>query len=981
MKAKIFLAILPGIWTMSVFPQEAGSSDYATAIADTVIESRGLNDRSYQESKPGHWKHYTITDDRIYGAHQNDFSGAIKGRIPGVYTESPSGHFTGSSRILIRGIRTVDRDNQPQILINGIPVDNSDYSRIPDQGQGFNFGSIAGQGFNFGSIALDLSILNADSISVLTPGQAAIHGFRGRNGVINIHQSNSFTEQFTIKTIFNSSFQSESIAIYPEFQKLYGAGNSGTFQSVSIDGNYYLQPDYSSRASWGPGFDPDMHVLHWNALYPSDEENYMVARPWVYPENDHTYFFRTGSDYRNSIQFFASNRFLSARASYTDNRKAGVFPNSSQEKNILNLGSSLKYNDLASISISFDYLNRKTTGRPGLGGRHSFNTAGHIWRSYPVSLDFRELSNYINPDGSQREWNIFPDGFPGLDNPYWNRYINVQHDNHSRYILNISSVINVTDWLSIHGIYAIDDHDFANTFIPATSGTSREDRFFRESNLTLLSSLNKRFIRERTGINFLIGYSNLARTGTFKEIIRYPHSESGSSWNMNQQIDRFFGDLQLDYLNILFLKYAASRDNDGYFKSPSTSASLDMSMVLSNIGFLRKNRFISYAKVFTGFSSYTTVEPPFFNRGFALRPTIYNPDFIEPEEHSNFETGLEVNFLSNRHGIILNYYTSEISNQIARFPLPRLTGYEFLIANGYSLISKGIEFAAYSNFINAGDFRWRASFNMASINNEISNALDQYVGILGDVPFARLFAVQGESFPYIMGRDYVYDNHGNKVVGTDGLYLRSDPKPLLKVTPELFGGFENELSFKNFSLAFLFNFQRGGNTVFTTYSVGLQNGLLPETSVFNQNGKNIRDPVIEGGGIVNEGVYGTYNHNSGTLTYTDATGRPVASPVYNETRVDPVTGFRHPLDTRYIFSTDYIKLRHLTLTYRVPSHRLPVIQSMRFSLFGRNLITWGATAKYFDPEYHMSAMGNKQGLEDGYLPGTRSFGGGINVVF
>jgi hypothetical protein len=970
MKTNIFLAILPGIWTISLFSQEAGLSDYPSAIADTVIESRGLKDRSFQESKPGNWKHYTITDDRIFRAHQNDFSGAITGRIPGVYTESPSGHFTGSSRILIRGIRTVERDNQPLILVNGIPVDNSDYSRIPDQGQGFNFGSIA----------LDLSILNADSISVLTPGQASIHGFRGRNGVINIHQSDSFSEQFTIKTKFNSSFQSENIAIYPEFQKLYGAGNSGTFQSVSIDGINYLQPDHRSRSSWGPRFDPDLHVLHWNALYPSDEENYLVARPWVYPENDHTYFFRTGSDYRNSVQFIASNRFLSARASYTDNRKAGVFPNSSQEKKILNLGSSLKYNDLASISINFDYLNRKTTGRPGLGGNHSFNTAGLIWRSYPVSLDFRELSSYINPDGSQREWNIFPDGYPGLDNPYWNRYINVQHDNHSRYLLNISSVINVTDWLSINGIYAIDDHDFANTFIPATSGTSREDRDFRESNLTFLLNSNKRFIGERTGINFLIGYSNLARTGTFKEIIRSPHSESGSTWNMDQQIDRFFGDLQLDYLNILFLNYAASRDNDASLKSPSTSSSIEMSLVLSNFGFPRKNGFISYAKVFTGVSSYATVELPFPYQGFSTGRGLYDPA-IEPEEHSNFEIGVELNFRNGRYGIIMNYYSSEISNQIARFPLAWQTGFDFIMTNGYSLIGRGIDFAAYGHLISSRDFRWRVAYNIASINNEISNAIDQYVGILGDVPFARLFAVQGEAFPYIMGRDYVYDNHGNKVVGTDGLYLRSDPKPLKKVTPDLFGGFENELSFKNFSLAFLFNFQRGGNTVFTTYSIGLQNGLLPETAVFNQNGKNIRDPVIEGGGILNEGVYGTYNHNSGTVTYTDASGRPVASPVFNETRVDPVTGFRHPLDTRYIFSTDFIKLRHLTLTYRVPSHRLPVIQSMRLFLFGRNLITWGATAKYFDSEYHMSAMGNKQGLEDGYLPGTRSFGGGINVVF
>lgn len=101
----------------------------------------------------------------------------------------------------------------------------------------------------------------------------------------------------------------------------------------------------------------------------------------------------------------------------------------------------------------------------------------------------------------------------------------------------------------------------------------------------------------------------------------------------------------------------------------------------------------------------------------------------------------------------------------------------------------------------------------------------------------------------------------------------------------------------------------------------MYSGILEESAAINANGKNIREPVPEGGGYLYDGVYG-YLDPDGNVVYTDGDGNVVDSPVKNETyipgQIYAALHYSGP-DTQNVFKTDFFKLREVRLGYTIPS--------------------------------------------------------------
>jgi hypothetical protein len=171
---------------------------------------------------------------------------------------------------------------------------------------------------------------------------------------------------------------------------------------------------------------------------------------------------------------------------------------------------------------------------------------------------------------------------------------------------------------------------------------------------------------------------------------------------------------------------------------------------------------------------------------------------------------------------------------------------------------------------------------------------------------------------------------------------------------------------------------------YLSYMWGMYSGILEESAKINELGKNIRDDVEDGGGVLLDGVYGSYNALTGEITYLNANGSVSATPVKNTTRLDGQEWAEHHYDgpdRQSIFSTDFIKLREISLGYNIPSALTGPIRGIRISAFARNLAIFGAATKHFDPEYLQMAGSNAQGIEGGYLPTTVSYGFGLNFNF
>jgi hypothetical protein len=145
---------------------------------------------------------------------------------------------------------------------------------------------------------------------------------------------------------------------------------------------------------------------------------------------------------------------------------------------------------------------------------------------------------------------------------------------------------------------------------------------------------------------------------------------------------------------------------------------------------------------------------------------------------------------------------------------------------------------------------------------------------------------------------------------------------------------------------------------------GMYSGMLEETAAINHNGKNIRDDVDEGGGIILKGV--------------KEDGTPNDIPMYAE---DYGAWYYVGPAAQSVFKSDYVKLREINVGYTFPLKRDSFLQSLRVSAYGRNLAVWGPDTKHFDPEMVVSNSGNVQGVEGGAIPSIANYGINISVNF
>jgi hypothetical protein len=228
---------------------------------------------------------------------------------------------------------------------------------------------------------------------------------------------------------------------------------------------------------------------------------------------------------------------------------------------------------------------------------------------------------------------------------------------------------------------------------------------------------------------------------------------------------------------------------------------------------------------------------------------------------------------------------------------------------------------------------------------------------------------------------------GKPLVSTSGRYIRSNARtPLGNIYPDWFGGVNNSLTYKNLNLSFLVDFKKGGDIFSVTHMFGMDTGVLAETATINSNGKNIRDAISEGGGVLLDAVYGKVNAD-GTVSYTDQTGVVTSSPVENSTYISANQwgyDFYNRRNELSVFDASFVKLREVSFGYafnKVSFLNKIGISDLNLSLVGRNLWIIHKNIPHLDPEVSSSAGNTSVGAETNAIPSTRSYGFNIRVNF
>ncbi|MEI7663376.1 MAG: SusC/RagA family TonB-linked outer membrane protein, partial [Bacteroidota bacterium] len=803
----------------------------------------------------------------------------------------------------------------------------------------------------------------------------------------------------------------------------------GTITTDSTPGSHLTQWGVTSEdASYGAKFDGSP-VYQWDAVDPQSP-NYLKATPWQTAANGPITFFENPITFTNSVSLENGSHLGNYRLAYTNYKQNGLMPNSELIKNNVSLNGTWNVTNKLTVTGFGNYSLNKGTGRNSTG--YNDNILGSMRQWMQTNVDVKELKDLYDLTKRNVTWNYADpsDAQPIYwDNYYWTRYQNYESDKRNRFIGNLGATYKITDWLNIFGRFSVDTYaelqeerravgSVAATFGIGTtqadgsggrsdqkSGYLRRDINFSEYNYDVMANFNKDLsksfnLKAVLGMNMRrTNYDRLisSTSGGLRIADLYSLQNSAGPLPLPKElaskvgVDGVYGSASLGFKNYLYLDATLRRDHASTLPKANSSyyyPSVAGSFVFSNV--IPENKVLSFGKVRLNYAQVGNsptfdqlvdnyvVNSPFYALSTTV-PTIKKDPNLKPEITKSIEGGLEMSFLGRRLGFDLALYKTNSINQILPLPVSSSTGYYTEVINAGEIQNQGVELALHATPCQNKNFKWDVSVNWSMNRNKVI-ALKEGVNNLQLGSFqggVTINAKVGEPYGVIYGTDYVYRD-GQKVVKSNGAYLmtaKSD-NVIGNVNPDWSGGIMNTLTYKNISLSFLIDVQKGGDIFSLDMYYGLATGLYKETSYTNDLGNPVRDPIVgnatagyasNSGGFINPGV----NVNA------DGTVTP------NKTRLSAANygafGYVRLPNKAFVYDASYVKLRQISLSYAF-LFKKGFITGLTLSAVASNVWIIYKNLPYADPESGLGA-GNLQGYTTGSLPSTRDFSFNVKLTF
>lgn len=965
------------------------------ALTEVVVTALGI---TREEKSLGYATQEVKGQNLTYTKEQNVL-GSLSGKVAGVQvTGSPGSSMGGTQKIKIRGVNLLDGTNEPLIVLDGTPMSNQNFSERNGQ--------------DYGNIIQDINPDDVESINVLKgPAASALYGLRGQNGVIMIVTKKGSRGARKVNVDYSGAFSVEKAGNFMPNQNLYGGGSTQTFSKLA-DGTPYANT--SVDESWGPKMD-GTPVRQFYSFYP-DDPDYGKTTPYVpHPDNIKD-FYELGHTQNNNISVSGGGANSSFRLSYNRTTTSGVQPNTWLKRNNLGLNASLDITNKLTVSTSLNYANNRGQ-RPAQGYDYG-TTYFNQW--FQRSIDMKKLKNYKYPDGSFLHWNLnSPSGDGTIDtealywnNPYFDAYENFSQDSRDRYFGNVALSYQLLPSLKLGGTIRSDM--FTQNIDNRTAAGGRYLSEYsigkyqnQEMNYEFLAQFSKTWgslsLNANAGANLMHQkYTYLFQRTTgglstpgFYNIAASVDRPYVESYLREKEIRSLFAMVSLGYKDTWFLDASLRNDNSSTLPTsnnsywyPSVSGSAVFSELLNwqplSLGKFRA----SYAMAGGDLSPYQTTY--FYEVGTVYADpdrtvnSLYVPDelnnpTLKPSFSNSYETGLDLKFFNNRVGMSFTLYLQRNSNQILTLPVSGASGYTTTIINAGLIENKGFELTLMAAPIRSSKFNWDMTFNISrnrSMVKELYNdgTIDINNFLIASNTYAgRTVSVNahvGEAYGNLIGQAYARDPATGKIMlGDNNLPLYETNHNFGTVLPDYTGGFQNTFTYGPVSLNAMIDFQAGGQFFSWTKMLSVKSGQGVETAAINQNGKNVRDPVAEGGGVQVNGI-------------SKSTGEEVT------TFVDAKAYYRNNLGRdiyeEWLYDASFIRLRELKVAYtfsRDMLGKLPV-RSVSVGFIARNpLMIWQKAPKGLNPAELANGKEPISWLETGQLITVRSYGVSLNVSF
>lgn len=930
-------------------------------LGEVVVTALGIK----RETKALGYSVQEVKGGSLTEARESNVLNSLSGKLAGVQISRSGNGEGGSSRIIIRGNNSIAGNNEPLVVVDGVPVNNfnSGTSGIDQWG-----GSDGGNGLS------DINPDDIESISVLKgAAAAALYGARAGNGVLMITTKKG-SKVKGLGITWNSNVMMENPLVKPKMQNLYGQGTNGTF-------------DANSNYSWGAKMEGQM-LKDWTGQ----------ERPYSAYDNDITDFLGTGVTTTNTLEANAVNEKISFRGTLSYQRMDGVIPTNYQDKYMMNLRTTVNLSKKLSLDAKINYVKQRGWNRPQLTGSPENIMANYLMM--PRNVHYSDMAGGVNEDGIVKRWTTDEANY--VLNPYYTTGFNKNNNQRDRFIGFLALQYTPTSWLTIKLRHGEDMYWEKGDWRHASGtpygkyngkgdyGLNTSD--FRERNTDALITATKDNWWDSgfsgslsVGGNLMFQQNNSYAMSTgllaIPDFFAISNGETPtpSHYISKKSVNSLYGFAQLSYKNWIFLDVTARNDwsstlpykNRSFFY-PSVGLGWVVSDMLRSYEVnvpewlsLAKLR-ASYAEVgndtdpyrlLTTYGIYTVIDDI---KGASTASTIPLAD-LKPELIKSTEAGFDIRFFNNRLGLDLTWYKKNATNQILALPISSTTGKSSRMINAGNIQNTGIEIVLNGTPVRTKDFEWNVSVNYSKNTNKIKELHpDSRRFILASTDFVNIVATEGSTYGDLYGRAYQRDEQGRKIIDENGLpLLESDMNTQIgNYMPKWTGSMINSFTYKNLSFSFMLDMRYGGDIFVNSLARGSQYG----TTELSLQG---RDEWYAGtGGIVVDGVTADGKQNTvaaNPQAYWDRVSRAGEEFVYDGTN---------------------LRLRELTVGYMFPNKILAKtpFTNLKLSFVGRNLWLIKNNIPGYDPESSYST-GNGQGIEYASLPSMRSFGFNLNVSF
>lgn len=985
----------------------------AKEIEGVVVTALGIK----REKREIGYTMQSFKGEEIQISNAPNIGDALAGRSAGVNVSTANGVDGGTTRITIRGNNNITSDNQPLIVVDGIPLENE--AGLTDIGRGVDWGS-ALNNINQADIE-DMNILKG-------PTASALYGSRGANGVILITTKRG-TKNKGIGVSYNYTYKLIQPYRYRDVQNKYGAGGPLSLSEPTFDTDstgMYIYPSsthtdngpygmstaelfgyYGTAVSWGPEM-LGQDVLWWDG---------QVRQYTPQPDNQEL-FFSNGNSQTHNISFSGAGEMGSMRVSLTRLANTAIVPESKYDQTTINVGARINISPKVKADLAMSYIKYNRQNSPMLGEDANSFSKGLLY-SWPRSWKGIELDDYALPDGTRNEWGgNYPFWYLS---PYiaWNIYNNVTTLDRDKLIGAFTLTYDITPWLNVLGRIGLDFtlNQFETRNNP-TDDLGMLNGFYQNelgrdavNNNDFLITFHKDQLRgSKVNAKLSFGgtswsrskYGLKGKSGTWTNpwlfaMLNYSDANQitydNREYLYEKEINSLYSFLNLSYDNYLFLEVTGRNDwsstlpedNNSYFY-PSVSLSFIPTEAFNmNIGWL------NFWKLRGALAGTATDAQPyqldfvynlgsFGNQQTATLPGVIPPIDLQPQFANSYELGTAIGVFDNRINADFTWYYIRSDNQILSSPIPSSSGAQQIKINNGVLENYGWELILDGVILQNDKFIITTGFNFSRNRN--------YVESLGDgaesITLAEIWGLngpamsvrEGQEYGTIVGYDYIYHDNGQPILNDAGTqYQYTDNRvPIGNASPDFIGGWSTRFSYKGFSLRTLIDSKWGGEIYAGSYVTGLQTGQSPETLIERDGGGlpyTDPDGVTRNVGVILDGVY--------------ADGTPNDKVVHYYHKYLPnAGGWGHFLSTPGIVENSWVKMREISLVYQFPqklTSKTKVFQNLSISIVGRDLFyIYTTLPDHINPE-GLNGAGNAQGLEWAALPSARSISFGINASF